>query len=135
MTTTEQLEGICAELLRLYGVGFTATYLGEGLKGYAKGNKSYITDRYSIGLSHGHIEHHFDYTQGCGLRVNNIPVEPTIASVVWCLLGDSDAQNETFDSWCDLYDHDSDSRNAERMYNYCRTNAVKLNSVLAPKLQ
>jgi len=60
-------------------------------------------------------------------------VAPTQASVLYCLLGDSDVLDYTFADWCDGFGYDTDSREAFRTYELCQINADKLKKVFSGK--
>lgn len=53
-------------------------------------------------------------------------VRPTPASVLYCLLSDSDLGSETFESFCDDLGYSTDSRKALEMYLECQANSTKL---------
>jgi hypothetical protein len=58
-------------------------------------------------------------------------VQPTAASVLYCLLMDADAINHpNFESWADCCGYDQDSRAAEKTYRACLENGLKLRRVL-----
>jgi hypothetical protein len=61
-------------------------------------------------------------------------VAPTAASVLYCLLSDASASNESVKDWCDNYGYDSDSIKALNIYNQCIANAEKLSKVFKPTL-
>ena len=54
------------------------------------------------------------------------PKAPNIDDVLYSLLMDSEAEQYTFDEWCNTFGCDVDSKSAERMYNGCRDNATKV---------
>ena len=45
---------------------------------------------------------------------------PNVADFLHCLLLDGEADNMTFEDWCDNYGYDTDSRKALAMYEECR---------------
>jgi hypothetical protein len=56
---------------------------------------------------------------------------PTAASVLYCLLSDSDAlDSPTFEEWASDLGYDTDSRKAEQIYRACIENGLKLRRVL-----
>lgn len=59
------------------------------------------------------------------------PVPPHAADVLYCLLLDSDASTQSFESWCSELGYDSDSRKALVTYEACQRNADKLARVLS----
>lgn len=54
---------------------------------------------------------------------------PASAGVIWSLLLDSSAANNSFDEWCDDYGYDTDSRKALETYLACQQNGTKLRKV------
>lgn len=54
---------------------------------------------------------------------------PASAGVIWSLLLDSSASNESFDDWCANYGYDTDSRKALETYLACQQNGTKLRKV------
>jgi hypothetical protein len=56
---------------------------------------------------------------------------PTAASVLYCLLSDSDAlDSPTLEEWASDLGYDTDSRKAEQIYRACIENGLKLRRVL-----
>lgn len=53
-------------------------------------------------------------------------VLPTAASVIWSLMLDSSACNESFGDWCSNYGYDEDSRKALELYLECQAVGQKL---------
>lgn len=60
------------------------------------------------------------------------PQIPPIAGVLYSLILDGSACNESFASWCEDYGYDSDSRKALAIYMACQGNADKLHRVFTP---
>jgi len=58
------------------------------------------------------------------------PKTPDAATVLHSLILDSSASEQSFDSWCDEYAYDSDSRKAFGIYEACQKNTGKLKRVL-----
>lgn len=54
---------------------------------------------------------------------------PASAGVIWSLLLDSSASNESFDDWCADFGYDTDSRKALETYLACQQNGTKLRKV------
>lgn len=70
---------------------------------------------------------------GVNAKLNKIfakPVPPPVADVLSCLLLDFSAINSLFEEWCAEYGYDTDSRKAEKLYNQCRENAIKVMRLL-----
>lgn len=57
------------------------------------------------------------------------PVTPTAASVLHCLLLDSQAAHESFNDWCDNFGYDNDSMKAFQTYQACCETGKKLSQV------
>lgn len=54
------------------------------------------------------------------------PKAPHAADVLYSLLMDGSALDQSFDEWCADFGYDTDSRKAERIFDACRDNARKL---------
>jgi hypothetical protein len=67
-------------------------------------------------------EHHYK-------RYPDQVVAPHAAGVLYSLLSDANACEESFESWCDSYGYDSDSRKALATYQACQENGDKLRRV------
>ncbi|MCP4489793.1 MAG: hypothetical protein GY820_21120 [Gammaproteobacteria bacterium] len=59
------------------------------------------------------------------------PVPPTQASVLHCVLLDTQLGNETFNNWCADLCYDTDSRKAMDIYLACQENGAKLSKVFS----
>lgn len=55
--------------------------------------------------------------------------QPQIAHVLYCLLSDAEAGNESFSNWCENFGYDSDSINAFNTYQACEKTAKQLNNL------
>lgn len=122
-----------AALLERNGVTFSAVLLGERTR------DGWKHDAWAVTLSRvGHSED-FDYCTGTGLRSKVLksnharPVAPHAADVLQSLILDSSAVGQSFDSWCNEFGYDSDSRKAEATYRACQESADKLARVLDHK--
>lgn len=62
-------------------------------------------------------------------------VIPTQASVLYCLLMDAQANDESFNNWCDNYGYDNDSMKAFKIYQSCCDTAEKLNKIFTREQQ
>ena len=60
------------------------------------------------------------------------PQIPPIAGLLYSLILDGSAGNESFASWCDSFGYDSDSRKALATYEACQQGFDKLRKVFAP---
>ena len=125
--TTNEINNQVLLLLNEAGVVFQAEYAGERFeKDWGVAGKGQTVDAYCV--SFGSYE--TDFFQGLGHRTKRgKPVAPTAASVLYCLLSDSEAAGETFEDWCLNYGYDSDSRKAERIYFQCQQTATGLRKV------
>ena len=140
-----QLEGAdltVSELLTQWGITFTAIYTGEAKR------EDWVHDAWVIVFARHRvnpIHERFDFCTGTGRRkIDPIssrriksmgkmsdryrkqvldeysnPVAPTAASVLYSLLLDSSAANETFHDWCDDCGYDADSIKALKTYDQC----------------
>lgn len=61
---------------------------------------------------------------------SSITEDPTAADVIYSLLVDSTAIDETFENWCANFGYEPDSRKAEKIYNQCVKLGKKLVSFL-----
>lgn len=68
----------------------------------------------------------FDYYTGIGHRKNDRPVKPDPIDLLYSLVSDASACDESFDDWCSNYGYDTDSRKALDTYLKCQENALKL---------
>ena len=55
--------------------------------------------------------------------------QPQIAAVLYCLLSDADAGNESFSNWCENFGYNSDSITAFNTYQACEKTAKQLNNL------
>jgi hypothetical protein len=63
------------------------------------------------------------------------PVAPDAASVLYCLLLDASANNQSFLDWCSDFGYDSDSIKAQNTYNECCKTAQELRKVFNHDMQ
>lgn len=72
----------------------------------------------------------FTFMTGIGLRnVNGTPVPPTAAGVIYSVLLDANASNNTFEDFCDELGYDTDSRKTLKTYIACQENGTKLRKI------
>ena len=57
------------------------------------------------------------------------PVKPSASSVLYSLILDSGASEESFEDWCSNFEHETDSRKAMEIYLACQENSNKLRKV------
>lgn len=72
----------------------------------------------------------FYFSQGKGHN----GAAPVAEAVLYCLVCDASALDQTFEEWCSDLDFDVDSRKAERTYKACRRNGRTLRKLLGAKL-
>lgn len=69
----------------------------------------------------------FDFYTGQGLvKDNGRPKPPTLDDVLYSLVMDSSAAQESFEEWCGNYGYDTDSRSALDTYLQCQESYHKL---------
>lgn len=76
----------------------------------------------------------FDFYTGLGLRSkpSNKPEKPHVADLLYSLILDSSACEQSFESWCADYGYDPDSRKAFATYKAGQRNTDKLRSLIKP---
>jgi hypothetical protein len=115
--------------------------------GRVVGKGAAIATDYMQGIAHvptynkmprGHMGNLTTWKQGCERAAETgkypgrtswqfLPLPaPPIADILYSLLMDGDAADETFDDWCSNYGYDTDSRSAEATYNACRDTGRQL---------
>jgi len=107
-----------------------------------KGKSAASIFEFFTGIGHRKIVNHKDFKAGTMIRAKTKTIKPytshvqfevvskpTPASVLYCLIGDMEATNETFGDWCDNYGYDNDSMKAHAIYNACIENAKKLQTI------
>lgn len=140
--TAEEARAAVTQILAAAGVTYMATYVGE------RKRDGWDCDAWVITMARkdGHTSETFEYFTGRGLRkvakIDAIhakhrgiqaagkPVEPHPADVLHCVLLDSSAVGQSFESWCSDFGYDSDSRKAEANYRACQNNADKIARLL-----
>lgn len=68
----------------------------------------------------------FDYYTGTGHRKGGEPKIPELSSVLYSLVMDANACDESFDDWCLNFGYDTNSRKALDTYLSCQVNATRL---------
>lgn len=61
------------------------------------------------------------------------PVTPCAASVLYSVIMDSTATEQSFADWCSEFGYDTDSRKAMDLYLLCQANSDKLHRVFNPQ--
>jgi hypothetical protein len=148
----EEIRAAVNALLERNGVAFSVVLLGKRTRDGWEHDAWYVTFSRLSGA--GHSED-FNYCTGLGLRKPapmpkhvramrpysterrnweranpGTPVAPRAADVLHSLILDSSAVGQSFESWCDEFGYDADSRKAEATYRECQKNADKLARVL-----
>jgi len=62
------------------------------------------------------------------------PIMPHIACVLDCLISESDCLNYGFEEWAECLGYDPDNIKAEKTYNICKSQTVKLTTFLGQEL-
>lgn len=124
------------EALAAMGVSFSVRYIGETVKWEAQTVDhyrvkigAYETDFYQ-GLGHrkpikgvnGPVKCPYPpHTMGAEAwnKQNVRPVAPTAAAVLYCLLSDMEAADQSFTDWANELGYDTDSRKALAIYEAC----------------
>lgn len=68
----------------------------------------------------------FDYYTGIGHRKEGRPQKPELDAVLYALVWDASASEESFDDWCAGLGYDTDSRKALETYLQCQETVTKL---------
>lgn len=135
------------------GVTYSVFPAGTGLK---RGN--WECDGWRVVFGKADISQSFDYYTGTGHRVISTfdksrvmydyknasarnrqyhldslakPFAPFAASVLYALINDAQASDQSFNSWCADYGYDSDSMKAFKLYQACCETGEKLNSIFS----
>jgi hypothetical protein len=116
-------------LLAQHGIKYAPVFT------HTKNEKDWPRDVFAIIFTNKKEAECFEYGQGLGHRnQHGIPKTPTAASVLHCLLLDSEACDESFESWANCFGYDPDSMKALKIYNACKENGEKLNRIFTPGL-
>jgi hypothetical protein len=94
---------------------------GLGLRQYVTGPKNPTIDQ--AGRPGSLYREEYD-------RRHRRPVPPRAADVLYCLILDSSAADQSFESWCSEFGYNPDSRKTEAAYRACQEIADKLARVL-----
>lgn len=132
------------DYLKTLGVSYYAQCLGE-----TKRNE-WVCDEWRITLERGNKKESFEYFTGTGHRVSKVtmpdiirksprsvataswikenvkPHTPQVAGVIYAMLMDTSAAEQSFANWCADFGYDTDSRKAFSVYEACQKNADKL---------
>lgn len=80
---------------------------------------------YTIKLSFGRKTYSVDYWQGTGIKN-----KPTLEGVMESLFLDAESGNDSFEDFCSNFGYDTDSRNAEKIWNACQKTKKELSRLL-----
>jgi hypothetical protein len=146
---TQAIEAKVDELLAQAGVRFDVRYVGRIKKDGGVGSKPWDCDQWAITLSKGTVVWNTSYYTGLGLRkamrpgadglrverknpeprntndwhrwneAHLKPIKPTAASLMYSLLLDGSALDESFPNWCGNFGYSTDSLKALNTYNEC----------------
>ena len=107
-------------VVNICGLTYTIHYTGL----HNRGNWEYASWQFTI---KGQT---FDYFTCLGHRDKPAkPQTPPIAGLLYSLILDSSACNESFASWCDNFGYATDSRKALKIYEQCQEDFDKLRKV------
>ena len=79
-------------------------------------------DNWKVTLKRGRKQMTLYFSKGYGHN----GTEPTTDEVLDCVVSESYAMETDFEDWCSEFGYDADSRKAERTYNACKRNTIKL---------
>jgi hypothetical protein len=148
---SKEIETKVADLLREFGVNYAVRYVGETIKkDWGANGKGATVDHYRFALG----DYAGDFFMGLGNRkasrptpahyrgdryatrqweaIHKRPVAPSAASVLYSLLLDSEAVDQSFSDWCDNYGYDSDSIAALHVYQQCEEVGRELRRLFKP---
>lgn len=149
---SQKIKNQVTDLLNQSGVNYSAVYRGER-RGAFGGDQ--ITDSWDVNFDKTGVgAQSFDFYTGLGLRSpapknaygpaprrgtlawaklenQRKPIAPHAADVLYSLVLDSSACDQSFDHWCDEFGYDTDSRKALETYLACQENSNKLHKVFS----
>ena len=86
-----------------------------------------LRQRLDCTLIRGKVSQSFDFYRHFE-RKEALPV----TDLLYCVISDASAMDETFESWCSNYGYDSDNISALKTYNACIENGRKLVGIFSP---
>lgn len=145
-TTADVIRSNVDDLLRQFKVSFSVRYVG------ATKRDDWECDSWRFTFSKGRAVYDGDYFTGLGHRKDKLgrknpypfsrsieaedwnkqflkPVAPLAADILYSLLLDAGAADESFDDWCDNYGEDNDSIKAFNVYRACCETAGHLRRI------
>lgn len=159
--TSEEIKLAVLESLKAMNVEMTAVHAGAQMRDQGEGQKKWECDAWRITFTRTiqenaritHKSEGFDYYTGIGHRKapkpmswNNLqspreierwkkenakPVKPDAAGVLYSLVMDASANDQSFNDWCADYGYDTDSRKAFETYQACCDAAKQLNRLFS----
>ena len=98
---------------------------------HAKSKLVWYVERIDHAVEHGHWNNKFsDYVPFYTKGKKNIP-DPNLMSVFHSLITDSEVLNYgCFEDWAENFGYDTDSREAEKIYQACLKIALKLSNIM-----
>lgn len=140
---SKETDDTVAAKLQTWGVPYSVHYVGEVTK-----ENNWKCDKFMV--SFGTVC--FEFHSGTGNRIPTKTwygprikpagdrkagyvrvVDPSAASVLYCLLLDARANDLSFSNWCAEYGYDEDSMKAFRMYQECCETDKKLRAIFKPE--
>ena len=109
-----------AAALEQWGIRFTTAYCGECTRWEGR-----RVDTWHVTFG----KFSTDFHQGLGHRKDWLPIPPTAAEVLYCLLSDASATGQCFADWASDFGYDTDSRKALAIYEACCATGVALRDV------
>jgi hypothetical protein len=106
-----------------------------GVESEIHGGIEYERDKWVCTLHFGDRKESFEYGTGSGLRKNNTPVKPVAADVVYSVLSDYSAGEESFEDFCSNFGYDNDSIKALNTYIACQRNGKKVLNLFRETLE
>lgn len=116
-------EAECAFLLEAMGVKFSAKQIAKRTDGLMQASATH----WEVTFARAGQTLHANYSMGAAHT--GMPKE---TDVFHCLLNDADGVDELFETWADNLGYDSDSRQAEKIYNACKETAYGLARLFKP---
>jgi len=116
-------------ILEKHGISYAVTYSGEAVE--RDGKKEWKHDAWRVSFGSWGNVFSTDYKTGTGLRKMNKkgdmkPVFPKAAGVLYSLIMDGEALDQSFYDWCACFGYDEDSRKAEAIYFACCENGKNI---------
>jgi hypothetical protein len=109
----------------LESMGFTFSH-GPLRSKRSDDNMSDMPRHFLCCISRNSRSHEFWFSQGAGHTES-----PTLTDTLSCLIMDASNADESFESWCEEYGYDDDSRKAERIYNAVKETRAALFTLMS----